>query len=151
MLYENLHIKWTNSANLGKVTNEEEKSYTGLKELFAKEDNAFDCYIQLGEVGYLDHYFRHLYWIFKYIDLNDELSENDKYMYACIARSSLSQHELVLLFYNGLSDNGSDNFKPLIEKYSLMNNLRTELLAKEVHKNNYSGSAYKHKIDRGTL
>ena len=132
MLYESTEI------------NTSETSYNGLKELFSKEKYAFDYYTQLGEVGYLDHYFRHLYWIFKYIDKSNILSDDNKYEYACIARSSLSQHELVILFYNGLSDNGVEKFKPLIEKYALMNNLRTDLLAKPEDENLYKDGAYKH-------
>lgn len=83
------------------------------------------------EVNVLDHYFRHLYRVFKYIDeapifVNDK---KKKYEYACIMRASLSQYELIMLFYNCLSSNGRENFKPLIEKYAIFNNLRVELLA----------------------
>ena len=57
------------------------------------------------DVNVLDHYFRHLYRVFKYIDetpvfINDK---KKRYEYACIMRASLSQYELILLFYNCLS------------------------------------------------
>lgn len=88
-------------------------------------------YEEDSEVNVLDHYFRHLYRVFKYIDetpmfVNDK---KKKYEYACIMRASLSQYELIMLFYNCLSSNGREKFKPLIEKYAIFNNLRVELLA----------------------
>ena len=90
-------------------------------------------------VNVLDHYFRHLYRVFKFIDeapifVNDK---NKKYEYACIMRASLSQYELIMLFYNCLSSNGREKFKPLIEKYAIFNNLRVELLATDREKELY--------------
>ena len=89
-----------------------------------------------------DHYFRHLYRIFKYIDSSDLLEDCERYDYACIVRSQLSDYELVMLFYNCLTANGRDNFKPLIEKYAVFNNLRLELLAKANDKEEYMPGAY---------
>lgn len=51
-----------------------------------------------------------------------------KYEYASIVRATLSQYELVMLFYNGFYHK---KFKALAEKYALMNNLRIGLLASE--------------------
>lgn len=93
-------------------------------------------------LSFLDHYFRHLYRIFKYVDTSDSISEDERYEYACIIRSQLSDYELVMLFYNCLTANGRAKFKPLIEKYSIFNNLREELLAKREHKKEYSEKAY---------
>lgn len=144
MMYEIPNIVWEKSKKIEDGSVKTRKTYKGLKGLFEKEHDALKCYAQLPIVGYLDHYFRHLYWIFKFIDSDKNLSDEAKYTYACIARSSLSQHELVILFYNGLSENGAENFKPLIEKYALMNNLRKELLARPEHINRYDESAYRH-------
>ena len=76
----------------------------------------------------LDHYFRHLYRIFKYIYDADLtlIPDYKKYEYACIVRATLSEFELVLLFYNGFSH---PRFKNMIEEFALLNNLRPELLA----------------------
>ena len=93
-------------------------------------------------LSFLDHYFRHLYRIFKYVDTSDSISEDERYEYACIVRSQLSDYELVMLFYNCLTSNGRAKFKPLIEKYSIFNNLREDLLAKKEHKKEYSEKAY---------
>lgn len=92
------------------------------------------------DIGILDHYFRHLYRVFKFIDeapifTNDK---NKKYDYACLMRASLSQYELIMLFYNCLSSNGREKFKPLIEKYAIFNNLRVELLATDREKELYA-------------
>lgn len=92
------------------------------------------------------HYFRNLYRIFKLIDDNEFISyeelgldrlkhvevkkydeENFKfqYKYASIIRAQLSDYELLILFYNGLSKNGKE-FKKYIEKYSLLDNMDQE-------------------------
>lgn len=83
----------------------------------------------------LDHYFRHLYTILRYIDETDAFDLNDngeedieyafnmKYHYTTIVRATLSRYELLMLYYNGLSKNGREKLKPLLEKYTLLNNL----------------------------
>ena len=103
------------------------------------------------DISNLDHYYRHLYRLFKYVDSSplitktkddDKDEYEERYDYACIIRSQLSDYELVMLFYNCLTSNGRAKFKPLIEKYSIFNNLREELLAKREHKKEYSEKAY---------
>lgn len=89
-----------------------------------------------------DHCFRHLYRIYKYVDTSDLITEEERYDYACIIRSQLSDYELVMLFYNCLTTNGREKFKPLIEKYAIFNNLREELLANAEHKELYAETAY---------
>ena len=54
--------------------------------------------------------------------------------------SQLSDHELIFLFYNSISS----DFKYLIEKYSVFNNLRNELLANIEDKKIYHQGAYNH-------
>lgn len=102
--------------------------------------NGIISYEEDKDVGLLDHYFRHLYRVFKFIDeapifINDK---KKKYDYACIMRASLSQYELIMLFYNCLSSNGREKFKPLIERYTIFNNLRVELLATDSDKELYA-------------
>ena len=89
-----------------------------------------------------DHCFRHLYRIYRYVDTSDLITEDERYDYACIIRSQLSDYELVMLFYNCLTTNGREKFKPLIEKYTIFNNLRTELLANNQDANAYSAIAF---------
>lgn len=101
-------------------------------------------YTNLKELGCLDHYFRHLYRTFKYIDDSKIIDENKKYEYTSIVRASLSQYELIMLFYNCLSFYGNEKFKPLIEKYAIFNNIRWELLAQERHYELYANTAYEY-------
>jgi len=77
---------------------------------------------------FLDHYYRHLYRVFKYIDDIDSsaVPQSKKKEFASIVRSSLSAYELVMLYYNGFSH---PRFKKLIEKYAILNNLQWNLLA----------------------
>ena len=110
-----------------------EKGFT-ISELGIKsgiQKNGIISYEQDKDIYILDHYFRHLYRVFKFIDetpifINDK---KKKYEYVCIVRASLSQYELIMLFNNCLTSNGREKFKPLIEKYAIFNNLRLELLA----------------------
>lgn len=82
-------------------------------------------------ISHFDHYFRHLYRIIKYVDETD-LLPNDfdkRYQYTSIVRAQLSPYELIFLYYNCLVGKGYEKFKPLVEKYSLLKNIRLELLA----------------------
>ncbi|MDC0764204.1 putative phage abortive infection protein [Brevibacillus sp. AG] len=74
------------------------------------------------------HYFRNLYRITKFIHENDNLSMTEKKNYIGILRAQLSTYELLLIFYNGLSDFGSEKFLPLIKKYDLLDNMNETLL-----------------------
>lgn len=77
----------------------------------------------------LDHYFRHLYTILKFINESQDIPRfKDKYKYTSFLRATLSRDELVLLYYNGLSSVGNQKLKPLIEKYCMLKNLDKEML-----------------------
>jgi hypothetical protein len=88
----------------------------------------------------LGHYFRNLYHIFKFINNSDI---EDKSRYTSLVRAQLSNDELFLLFYNSISENGKDKFKPLIEKYHLLKNLNQKELINEVHSEYHKSIAYK--------
>ena len=115
-------------------------SYMGIKR--AIEANDYGVYSYISSTTRFDHYFRHLYRIFKYVDSTELIEDNERYDYACIVRSQLSDYELVMLFYNCLTSNGRAKFKPLVEKYAIFKNLREELLANSEHKNLYIETAY---------
>ena len=114
--------------------------FEGIKAVFGHSE--IEEKIFVSNTTIFDHYFRHLYRIIKYIDSTDLIEESERYDYACIVRSQLSDYELVMLFYNCLTANGRAKFKPLIEKYSVFNNLRLELLAKANDKEEYAQEAY---------
>jgi hypothetical protein len=85
------------------------------------------------------HYFRSLYHIFKFIDQSTAV---EKRMYASLARAQLSSSELACVFYNCLSQNGVERFKPLAERYTLFKNLPWEVLAQTEHIAHYEGTAF---------
>ena len=90
----------------------------------------------------LDHYFRHLYRIYKYLDTTNLIDDCERYDYACIIRSQLADYELIMLFYNCLTINGREKFKLLVEKYAAFNNLRKDLLVHPDDISLYADSAY---------
>lgn len=91
--------------------------------------NGITGYEMSADRSFLDHYFRHLYTILKFINESKDIAEfEDKYKYATFLRATLSPYELVLLFYNGLSSYGNLKLKPLLEKYCMLKNLDSRLL-----------------------
>lgn len=114
------------------------KQYVGLRDLFCYAEQPYKTYEYNNAVGKLDHYFRQLYRLIKMVNDNNNLSIHEKYQYTSIVRSTLSQYELILLFYNGLSNKGVTKFKTLIEDYALLKNIRPELLAKPEDQHHYS-------------
>ncbi len=87
---------------------------------------------------YLGHYFRYLYRMFKYID-EDTGKKAD--LYSKILRSQFTNHELALLFYNGLSVYGK-KFKPYLEKYAVFDNLPVTILVNHNHAYLYKKEAW---------
>lgn len=77
----------------------------------------------------LGHYFRNLYHIVKFIS-NSEI-ENKK-TYIGLLRAQLSNDELIMLFYNCISDLGIEKFMPMAESFKLFKNLNTNSF---IHKN----------------
>jgi Putative phage abortive infection protein len=88
------------------------------------------------EVG---HYFRNLYHIVRFVD---EAAVEQKSSYIKILRAQLSSQELLLLFYNGLSTLGRERFKPLIEKYALLEQLPKRQLFEPTHERLYAATAF---------
>ena len=75
-----------------------------------------------------DHYFRHLYKIIQFVDAQG-FSFEEAYKYVALLRGTLSRYELVWIYYNALNPE-FHKFQELIEKYSLLKNLRTDLLTR---------------------
>ncbi|WP_058962303.1 putative phage abortive infection protein [Type-E symbiont of Plautia stali] len=69
----------------------------------------------------LSHYYRFLFNFYKFIDESD-IENEDKKKYANILRAQISNYELLMLFYNSLSENG-EKFKSYFEKYEVLDNL----------------------------
>lgn len=94
----------------------------------AMREEGQQAYTDYYTSSYFDHYFRHFYSILKFIKQNEWMGEKEQYRYATILRATLSRYELVWLYYNGLSENGYEKLKPLLEEFSMLKNLRPELL-----------------------
>jgi hypothetical protein len=89
-----------------------------------------------GKVG---HYFRTLYNIIKFVK-NSHIEE--KKFYTNLVRAQLSSYELLLLFYNCLSELGIEKFKPLIEEFALLKTVPLEELLHDQHIHFYDPSAF---------
>lgn len=59
-----------------------------------------------GHQEQLGHYFRHLFQSFKFISIQETLSDTEKYFYAKTLRAQLSTHEQLLIFFNSISSLG---------------------------------------------
>lgn len=111
-------------------------------------DSTYDYHYQKAQADF-GHYFRNLYRIIKLVDnyqfSKSEESEEEfdkKYNYASIVRAQLSDFELLWIFYNCISKQGKEKFKPLIEKYSLLKNIPYNELAEIDHKKLYNERAF---------
>ena len=107
-------------------SNNHSEEIFGLGKVMVK--HVFSHYDKCYPTTHFDHYFRHLYCILKFVNQNDWLDFDEQYKYTSMLRGTLSRYELVWLFYNGLSDSGYKKLKPLLEHYSILKNLRTDLL-----------------------
>lgn len=85
----------------------------------------------------LAHYYRYLYNIIRFVEESDV--ETQRYMR--IVRSLLSNYELAVMFYNGLTKQ-AEKSKLYIEKYALFDNLPDELLFSSEHMSYYKAAAY---------
>ena len=76
----------------------------------------------------LGHYYRYLYNIVRFI--KDEGQESGPYIR--LIRAQLSDQELLLLFYNCISENGG-NFTPLVVEFSLLDNMPQKKVLDQSH------------------
>lgn len=85
----------------------------------------------------LGHYFRYLYNVVRFIK---DANQTDG-PYLRLIRAQLSDQELLLLFYNCVSDNGG-NFTPLVEEFALLDNLPTIRLLSKKHQSMIGSKAF---------
>jgi hypothetical protein len=132
VFYDNLRdgIKWLKGGVGGVLKPENVTLQETLK--------AYSTFYDLNKSD-LSHYFRTLYHIIRFVDSSE--IENKK-QYAAIIRAQLSSYEQILLFYNCLHENGSEKFKPLIEKYSVFKNIDYSLIFNKAHYDEYHKLAF---------
>ena len=87
----------------------------------------------------LEQYFKQLYHTVKFVD-DSEIDEKQRY--ANFIQAQLDYDELILLAYKGLSKHEKD-FKALIEKYGLLENLTQDMFSDERHAKMYFESAFR--------
>jgi hypothetical protein len=80
-----------------------------------------------------------MYNIVKFIATSE--AEN-KQTYINILRAQLSSSELNLLFYNCISKYGSEKFRPLVEKFGLLENMDFSRLLDQKHRELFNESAF---------
>lgn len=90
------------------------KFYNGVR------DEGKEIEVRYGDL--IGHLFRLLYHILRFIDQSD-IDQDEKDSYAKILRAHLANPELVLLFYNCLSEYGREKHYGLIEKYNMLKNM----------------------------
>lgn len=132
----NLFLHAFNQAEHQIETNQKGKYVTveGMRTIL--QSKGLGWYDEYHTASYFDHYFRHFYRILKFVKQNsDWLTFDEQYKYTSMLRGTLSRYELVWLYYNGLSENGYEKLKPLMEEYSMLKSLRPELLT--LNKDNY--------------
>ncbi len=130
--YEKLELASTNRA---RRKHDDDKSKVNIIEMYYL---LFDR-----DQSDLSHYFRHLYHIIKFVNSSNLTFEEQK-SYTNFVRAQLSSYELIMLYYNGLSKYGQDKFKPLIEKFSILKNLNTDLVLTEFNcTETYSSNAFR--------
>lgn len=88
----------------------------------------------------LGHYFRTLYNLIKFVK---QSNVTDKKFYTNLIRAQLSTHEVLIIFYDCLSDLGSEKFKPLIEEFALLKIVTEEILIDPYDYSLFAKSAYK--------
>ena len=89
----------------------------------------------------VDIYSKSLIQLIKLVAESDESVRKERYLE--IIRELLSKYELWLIFYHGLRDEPKNELRPIIEKYSLLKNLKKKILFAEVNRNDdYAPSAY---------
>ena len=105
--------------------------------------HGLEGYLKSEDPTLFDHYFRLLYRMLKFVRTSPLITRfEDEYEYTSILRATLSRYELVWLFYNGLTY-GEAKLKPLIERYAMLKNLRTDLLIEGISIEEYAESAYR--------
>jgi hypothetical protein len=121
-------------------------------------DNLYSEKYYNGHQEQLGHYFRHLFQSFKFISIQETLSDTEKYFYAKTLRAQLSTHEQLLIFFNSISSLGLkweylaeaeknfpniplEQFK-IISKYDIIKNVPGTSFYNIKYRNFYSNIQY---------
>ncbi|MGA4606140.1 putative phage abortive infection protein [Pseudoalteromonas maricaloris] len=111
------------SMKVGYSMKDECKHLSGISKQY------FNFYREYGDE--LGQYYRTLYNLLKLVDRATFI--DDKSVYTNLVRAQLSRYELLLLFYNSLSDYGSEKMNPLVKRFNILKHLESNLLP-EAHR-----------------
>jgi len=105
--------------------------------------DAIDAYHDFysGHGSFIGHYFRTVYTIVKTIDHQATTPEEARRLMSWLT-CRLSRYELLLLHYNCASSFGSSKFRPLVEKYSLLEHMDVTRVLDFMHLQLFSREAY---------
>ncbi|SDZ58159.1 Putative phage abortive infection protein [Flavobacterium aquidurense] len=93
-----------------------------------------------GHISRLGHYFRHLFQTVSYIVDCEIIDEKTKYKYIKLLRAQLSNYELILLYFNGITDMGIDWVeRGYFTDYKFLKNLPYQLINYSVNPLEYLG------------
>ncbi|PIB51582.1 hypothetical protein AOA57_04320 [Pseudomonas sp. 2588-5] len=121
--HENLHSMYKDIGEKQKLLDPYALSYGCLFELHKSD---------------LGLYYRSLYTVFRYIE---RCGHDDAKEFGRVLRSLLSDYELVLIFYNCLTERG-ENFKRFVYEHGLFDNIDPTLLLSKHHVRNFESKAY---------
>lgn len=129
-LYTQYQEIWTQYQN-----KDDEDLNTSIKKTFKEFYDQH--HLQIG------HYYRSLQYLMTQIYENRNFLDNDGRLYSNLVRSHLSRYELCLLFYDALSDAGSDRLKQHIEYFSIFSAIdKQDLIDANHYINLYNSTAY---------
>ena len=115
-------------------------SGTEKQEVLKNIDEAYERFFSVWQ-AVIGHYFRNLYNIFKFVDESHLIEERKKKRYTDIVRAQMSSDELKVLFCACLSTREAD-FKPLVEKYAILEDMNFAHPFEERHRALYEESAF---------
>ncbi len=118
------------SLELEKYIKNKHKAVRTKLEYEAEIQKMYD-FIYNSREAQLGHYFRHLYHILKY---THESKINNKRKYIDLIQAQMSDNELFISFYNGISKYGKDKFLPLMDEYGFLENIKSRSTLFDKHK-----------------
>ena len=122
---------WSTMVDYGGI-----RSVKGIKALLNKYGS--EAFNKIRAITRFDHYFRNLCSIYQFVDSSNLITDDERFDYARIVRSQLSDCELAMLFYYCLNLDDMNGLMLIAEKYQIFKDLRDDLLADSSHKGLYS-------------
>lgn len=98
-------------------------SVLGIENIKVSTDVLFGIYSTFIDITF-SQYFRHLYNIIKYVD-ESKIGKEKQKKYIDIIQAQLTDNELLILSINCMKEPGVNKFRPLLDKYQFLRNVRS--------------------------